>query len=110
MITQIFGTKKCQNTQKALRFFKERRVDIQFIDLNEKKISKGELASILKSLKADDIIDKESREFKKLNLAYIQYDTENIIIEHPLVLKTPICRKEFKASAGYAPEIWKDWL
>jgi arsenate reductase (glutaredoxin) len=110
MTLQIFGTKKCRETEKAIRFFKERAVQVQFIDLAEKKISAGELSSICKSIKSDDLIDKESREFKKLNLAYIQYDAEKTILEHPLVLKTPICRSDKGASSGYAPEIWKSWL
>lgn len=110
MILQIFGTKNSSETQKALRFFKERGIEIQFVDLQEKRISKGELANILRIIKIEGLLDKESKEYKKLNLAYMSYDLEEIILENPMLIKMPVCRCNGKASIGYSPEKWKEWL
>ena len=50
MNIQIFGTKKSFDTKKAQRYFKERRVKFQFIDLKEKGMSKGELESVARAV------------------------------------------------------------
>ena len=107
MIIQIFGTKKCKDTQKALRFFKERGIQIQFIDLTEKKISRGELNSITKHVPLNELIDKNGKEFEKRNLKYMNYDLEEMLLENPLLFKTPIVRGQNKASLGFAPDEWK---
>lgn len=109
MPVQIFGTKKCKDTQKAVRFFKERRVDIHFIDLNEKGMSPGELKNVCRVIPAESLIDPESREYEKLNLKYMKYDPQEIILDHPLVMKTPVARSGSQVSLGYEPEKWKDW-
>ncbi len=110
MNIQIFGTKKCKNTAKALRFFKERRIQVHMIDLSEKNISKGELRNITKTVNLGDLIDKESREYEKRNLHYLQHDVEKELLEHPLLFKMPIVRLGASASVGYMPEIWKEWI
>ena len=111
MIIQIFGTNKCKNTQKSIRFFKERGINIQLIDLNQKKISKGELESILNFVSIEELINKESKTFKNMNLQYMDYDTKEVLLNNPLLFKTPILRNNKKeASVGYKPEIWKEWI
>jgi len=110
MALQIFGRLKCRDTQKAIRFFKERRIDFQFIDLAEKKISKGELTSILKYIKIDDLIDKDSREFKDRGLAYMSNDGEELILENPALVKTPIVRSALRAYNGNDAQEWKKFL
>ena len=110
MIIQIFGTKKCKDTQKAIRFFKERRIDIQFIDLNIKGLSKGELNSVKNSIPLESLIDKEGKEYEKRNLKYIVHDIEHALLEYPLLFSTPIVRYGKMASLGYNPDIWKEWL
>ena len=107
---QIFGTKKCNDTAKAIRFFKERSVKIQFINLAEKGLSKGELQSISNKIPMNELLNKQSREYEKLNLKYMKYDIEKILLEHPLLLITPIVRFNKIVSAGYKPEIWKEIL
>ena len=110
MIIQIFGTKKCKDTQKALRFFKERRIDIQFIDLNIKGLSSGELKSVSNSIPLDSLINKNGREYEKRNLKYIVHNTEEVLLEYPLLFSTPIVRCGKKASLGHDPDIWKEWI
>ena len=108
MILQIFGTKKCKDTQKAIRFFKERRINFQFIDLTEKAISKGELNSIKKDYYLEDIIDTYSKKYESLNLEYVQHDIEEMLLEHPLLFVTPVVRSEFGCFLGYEPDAWKE--
>ncbi len=110
MNIQIFGTKKCNDTKKAERFFKERGIKFHFRNLAEKGISKGELNNIANVFPLDDLIDKEGKEYKKRNLEYMVYNTENELLENPLLFKTPIVRNGKKVTLGYQPEIWKQWI
>ncbi|MCF8305255.1 MAG: arsenate reductase family protein [Ignavibacteriales bacterium] len=110
MNIQIFGTKKCSDTRKAERFFKERRINVHFRDLNEKGISKGELDNILKKINIDDIFDKGGKRYKEKNLDYMTYDIYEILLEDPLLLKTPVVRNGNLSTVGYSPEIWAEWL
>ena len=71
---QIFGTRKNRDTQKAVRFFKERRIPFQFIDLCEKGMSRGELESVARSVPLDRLIDSENAEYKKRGLAWQEFD------------------------------------
>ena len=106
---QIFGLKSCRNTQKAERFFKERRITYQFINLLEKNMSKGELLSVMRAVGEKNLIDCEGKEYKKDQLAYMEFDVLEKLLENPLLFNTPIVRKGEKAAAGYAPEVWKTW-
>ncbi len=110
MNIQIFGTKKCNDTKKAERFFKERGIKFHFRNLAEKGISKGELSNIANVIPLDELIDKEGKEYKKRNLEYMVYNTENELLENPLLFKTPIVRNGRKVTLGYQPEIWKQWI
>jgi arsenate reductase (glutaredoxin) len=107
---QIFGVKKCNDTNKAVRFFKERNIKVQFVDLTEKGLSKGELESICRKIQMEDLIDKSGKQFKKRNLEYMIYDLENEILTDPLLLKTPICRMGREATLGVCPDVWKKWI
>jgi len=106
MIIQIFGTKKCKTSQKAVRFFKERRINYQFIDLKEKNISKGELQNIKASIDIHDLINTESRDYTKKNLKYLSFDIEEKILDNPLLIKTPIIRRGKQAAVGLNQEFW----
>ncbi len=103
---QIFGTKKCPDTRKAERFFKERGVLYQFIDLSEKGISPGELASVCRAVGREALIDTTGDRFEKLGLAHIDYDPEEEILKHPLLLRTPVVRDGSKAAIGAVPAAW----
>ena len=67
---QVIGTKKCKDTQKVIRFLKERRIDFQFIDLQVKGLSPGELKKISQKIPLDELMDKSSKEYERLNLKY----------------------------------------
>jgi arsenate reductase len=108
-VIQIFGTKKCKDTGKALRFFKERGVPIQFIDLKEKAVSPGELSSISRSVDLDDLIDRDGRQYEKRNLGYMKYNLEQELLDDPLLFRTPIVRMGPKASVGHDPAVWKSF-
>ncbi len=110
MIIQIFGTPKCKDTRKAERFFKERRIKIQLVDLREKGLSPGELRSVSQSVPLDELIDTEGTQYRSRNLEYMKFDIEEELLEDPLLLKTPIVRYGHRATVGHQPEIWKDWL
>lgn len=112
MNIQIFGTKKSADTRKAERFFKERGIKYQFIDLKEKGLSKGEFQSVLKAVGSlDDLIDKNCKD--EALLALIRYivpeDRLRKVLDNQIVLKQPIVRNGQQATVGYAPEIWKEW-
>ncbi len=110
MNIQIFGTKKCNETKKAERFFSERRIPYHFRDLTEKGISKGELDNILRSISIEDLFDKQGAQFKKRNMQFMVYDFEKELLNDSLLFKTPIVRNDKKATVGFRPEIWKEWI
>ena len=83
MNIQIFGTKKCKDTQKAERFFKERRIPFHFRNLTEKGIAKGELDNIKRAVSIDDLFDDEGKQFKKRNLEFMVYNKEEEILNDP---------------------------
>jgi len=92
MNIQIIGTKKSNNTKKAIRFFKERNIKFHFMDLNERKISEGELSNILARISVDDLLDTESQSYKKRGFAYMEYDPVEEILEDNSLMKTPVVR------------------
>ncbi|HPC11529.1 MAG TPA: arsenate reductase family protein, partial [candidate division Zixibacteria bacterium] len=102
---QIFGTRKCPDTRKAERFFRERGVAIQVIDLREKGVSPGELRSLARAVPLSELIDTEGKEYERLNLRYIRHNVEEMLLAHPLLFRTPIVRSGPRAAAGYHPEI-----
>lgn len=109
MNIQIFGKSKCFDTKKAERYFKERRVKYQYIDLNRYGISRGELTSVKNSVGLDALIDEGARGVELLQyLAYADDKLEKLF-EDPLLIKTPIVRNGKKATVGYQPEVWKNW-
>ena len=112
MNIQIFGTKKSQDTRKAERWFKERRVKAQFIDLNDKGISRGELRSVAQACGGlEALLDGDCRD--RDALALVQYiaaaQREDAILAHPQVLKQPIVRNGRLAAVGYRPEVYEAW-
>jgi arsenate reductase-like glutaredoxin family protein len=110
MNIQIFGTKKCSDTKKAERFFKERRISFHFRDLADKGISKGELENICRVFQPEDLIDKESKQFRLRNLGFMKYNIEEELLADGLLFKTPIVRNGNKVTLGYSPDEWKKWI
>ena len=112
MNIQIFGTKKSFETKKAERYFKERVVKYQFIDMKEKGLSKGEFQSVCQAVGGmDQLIDQECKD--KDMLALIKYiaaeDKMDKILENQKVIKVPIVRNGKQATVGYQPDVWKGW-
>ena len=112
MNIQIFGTKKCFDTKKADRYFKERGIKFQFIDLKEKGMSKGEFTSVKQAVGSlDKLLDENNKD--KNTLALFKYlsdaDKEEKLLENQQLLKTPIVRNGKQATVGYQPDVWKTW-
>lgn len=112
MNIQIFGTKKCFDTKKAERYFKERNIKYQLIDLKEKGMSKGEYTSVKQAVGGlDAMLNADCKD--KDALALIRYiaaeDRDEKVLENQKMLKTPIVRNGKKATIGYQPEIWRTW-
>ena len=112
MNIQIFGTKKSFDSKKAERYFKERGIKYQFIDMKEKGLSKGEFNSVCQAVGGmEQLIDTDCTD--KDLLALIQYiaaeDKVEKILENQKVIKTPIVRNGKQATVGYQPEVWKNW-
>jgi arsenate reductase len=84
---QIFGTLKCQDTRKAQRYFKERRIPFQFINLAERGLSKGELSSVKAVIGIDNLMDREGKEYGRRNLNYLTHNVEEELLNHPLLLR-----------------------
>lgn len=112
MNIQVFGTKKSFDTKKAQRYFKERRVKFQFIDLKEKGMSKGELESVCRAVGGiDKLVDPKAKDEDLVALlAYLSADQKfDKVLENQHVLAEPVVRNGKQATVGYAPEIWKTW-
>ena len=109
MNIQIFGKSKCFDTKKAQRYFKERRVKFQNIDLNKVGISKGELTAVIRAVGMDNLIDPKHPDAPML--AYLAYDEQKLahLLEDPTLLKTPIVRNGRQATVGFCPDVWKQW-
>ena len=112
MNIQIFGKTKCFDTKKAERYFKERGIKYQYIDLKEKGMSKGELNAVCQAVGGlDALLDENCRD--KDALALVRYIAEEDriekVLENQQVIKTPVVRNGKKATVGYRPEVWKGW-
>ena len=106
---QIIGTRKSGDTRKAERFFKERGVPYQFVDLTERPLSQGELQNISRSIPPGDLIDTESREYVKRGMEYMEFDCIEELLEHPLLMKVPVVRWNRRAVNGIRTDTWKQW-
>ncbi len=112
MNIQIFGTKKCFDTKKAERYFKERRVKYQLIDMKEKGMSKGEFQSILKAVGGlDNLIDEKAKDQELITLLKYLTDTDKLdkVFENQHIIKTPIVRNGKHATVGFQQDVWKNW-
>ena len=109
MNIQIFGKSKCFDTKKAERYFKERKIKYQLIDLPRFGMSKREFESVKSVVGLDAMIDEKSKDYDLLK--YLAYDSDRAekLMEDPSLIKTPIVRNGKKATVGYCPEIWKQW-
>ena len=111
MNIQIFGKKKCFDTAKALRYFKERGIRVQEVDVQKFGLSKGELNSVVASIGIEKIMDKDSFAYKTLNIEKLRSPAikMEILLQNPKLYRTPILRFGKQASVGYEPELWAIW-
>ena len=112
MNIQIFGKAKCFDTKKAQRYFKERGIKFQRIDIAKYGISKGEYQSVKAAVGGMyALIDETSKEYECQYIKHLAHedDKEERLLSNPSIFKTPIVRNGKKATVGFAPDVWKDW-
>ena len=104
MNIQIFGKNKCFDTKKAQRYFKERRIKFQYVDIQRYGMSRGELTSVKNAVGLAALSDAPE-------VAYLAYDEDKLekLLDCPELLKTPIVRNGKQATVGYCPDVWKNW-
>ena len=109
MNIQIFGKSKCFDTKKAERYFKERGIKFQAVDLLRFGMSRGELTSVAKAVGLETLVDWKNADSALLK--YLAYDTDKLekLLEDPRRIRTPVVRNGRQATVGYQPEIWKSW-
>jgi arsenate reductase len=109
---QIFGTRKCSETRKAERWFKERGIPIHSIDLREKGLSPGELASVAARVGLEALIDREGARYRDRGLraaAPTGPRIQQALADDPLLLRTPVVRFGREATVGFHPDVWETW-
>jgi arsenate reductase len=112
MEVQIFGTKKSADTRKALRFFAERRVRVHFVDLVERTASLGELKRFAQKFGAAALVDRQGKRFAELGLRSAHYSDDrwlDLLVEEPLLVRTPLARWERRLTIGLDDGAWKEW-
>ncbi|MBR5671854.1 MAG: hypothetical protein IKX02_00250 [Spirochaetales bacterium] len=100
---RIIGRNKCNDTKKALRFFKERGIKVQFMNLDERELTSGELSNIFRLIMPEELLDTESKEYKKRGMAYMDFDLPQELLEDQPLLKTPIIISGKSAAVGFDP-------
>ncbi len=109
MNIQIFGKAKCFDTKKAERYFKERRIKFQSVDMVKYGMSPREFDSVRRAVGLENLIDEKAKGAELLR--YLAYDEDKIekLLEDQSLIKTPIVRNGKLATVGYCPEVWKTW-
>ncbi len=104
MNIQIFARKKCFDSKKAERWFKERRIKFQLIDIDRFGMSRGELTSVKNAVGLAALSDAPE-------ISYLAYEADKLekLLEWPELIKTPVVRNGKQATVGYCPEIWSKW-
>jgi len=109
MNIQIYGKSKCFDTKKAERYFKERRIKFQRIDLSGVGLSRGEFLSVKAAVGLEALTDSSVPGAEILGYLAYEADKEEKLLENPDFIKSPIVRNGKKATVGYCPEVWKEW-
>lgn len=109
MNIQIFGKSKCFDTKKAERYFKERRIKYQSVDIVKFGMSRGELTSVKNAVGLDALVDWDQPDAALLK--YLAYDQDKLdkLFENPRLVRTPVVRNGKQATVGYQPDVWKNW-
>ena len=109
MNIQIFGRKKCFDTQKAQRYFKERRIKFQYIDVDRYGMSRGELQSVKNAVGLDNLINTKDEDYPLIQYLASNEAKMDKLFEDPYLIKTPVVRNGKQSTVGYCPEVWKNW-
>jgi len=110
MNIQIFGKAKCFDTKKAERYFKERKIKFQSVDMIKYGMSAGEFQSVKKAVGGiDAMLDEKAADAALIKYLAYEADKEQKMLEDPKLIKTPIVRNGKQATIGYCPEVWKSW-
>ncbi len=114
LTVQLFGTKKCPHTRAAERFFRERGVALHSVDLANKGMSAGELRNVAaRAGGMEALIDREGKRYVDKGLKYAAPTgprIEKMLVDDPLLLRTPIVRSGARATVGFAPDVWQSWI
>ena len=109
MNIQIFGKAKCFDTKKAERYFKERRIKYQFVDIIKFGMSRGELSSVKNAVGLEAMVNTEDEDYPLYKYRASNEAKLDKLYEEPYLIKTPIVRNGKQATVGYCPEVWKTW-
>lgn len=109
MNIQIFGKSKCFETKKAERFFKERRIKYQYVDIIKYGMSRGELSSVKNAVGLEAMIDTDDEDYPLVQYLASNEARLDKLYEIPYLIKTPVVRNGKQATVGYCPEVWKEW-
>jgi arsenate reductase len=112
-VVQIFGTRKCADSRKAERWFKERGVAVSFLDLGERGMSPGELRNVGARLGFEALLDRDGARYRDRGLKFAAPTgprIEPLLAEDPRLLRTPIVRLGKEATVGYQPDQWAKWI
>lgn len=111
MNVQIYGSKKSFDTKKAERYFKERKIPYQYIDVHEFGMSKSIFDAVKRCMDVEELIDRKAKAYKDLYMDYIdEKKREGTLFENPTLFQTPIVRNgKTQFTLGYCPDVWKDW-
>ncbi len=110
---QVFGTDDSAVTRNTLRFFRERRIVVHYVDLRKKPIAAGELRRFTDRLGATALLDPESRPYREQGLAYLTTDMTGIVgrlLADPRLIRLPLVRYGEEVTAGKDEAAWKAWL
>ena len=109
MNIQIFGKSKCFDTKKAQRYFKERRIKFQDIDMVRYGMSRGEFNSVMSAVGFENMVDPKAKDAEILTYLAHKEDKIDKLFENQQWIKTPVVRNGKAATVGYCPEVWKNW-
>ncbi|MEQ2441974.1 arsenate reductase family protein [Pseudoflavonifractor intestinihominis] len=109
MNIQIFGKSKCFDTKKAERYFKERRIKFQAVDLVKFGMSRGELQSVKNAVGLENLVDWDNPDAAILRYLAGEGDKLEKLLDNPRLIRTPVVRNGRQATVGYCPDVWKDW-
>lgn len=109
MNIQIFGKSKCFDTKKAERYFKERRIKFQSVDLPRYGMSRGELMSVVSAVGLENLIDEKAPGAEVVKYLATREAKIEKLLENPALIRTPVVRNGKQATVGYQPDVWKTW-